>query len=177
MPTVEIDQVVTSAVGTALKLEPRYSADVSKYQWSNAQTLNCANCPTPYASPKTQTTYTVDASNDGGCEASASVTVQVICNNGNLFIPNTFSPNSDGKNDRFYPKGVGISRVKSLKVFNRWGEQVFSRENFNANDANLGWDGTYKGLALASDVYMYACEVVCMNNETLTFKGDVTLLR
>jgi gliding motility-associated-like protein len=101
----------------------------------------------------------------------------VTCNDGNLFIPNTFSPNADGINDRFYPRGTGISSIKSLKVFNRWGEMVFSRENFNANDATAGWDGAYKGKVLSPDVYVYTCEVVCMNNEVLNFKGDVTLLR
>ena len=115
--------------------------------------------------------------NEGGCTAKAAITVHVICNDGNLFIPNTFSPNTDGRNDRFYPRGTGISKIKSLKVFNRWGELVFDRENFSANDAQAGWDGTFKGQVLAPDVYIYTCEVVCMNNEVLTFKGDVTLLR
>jgi gliding motility-associated-like protein len=103
--------------------------------------------------------------------------VHVICNDGNLFIPNTFSPNTDGRNDRFYPRGTGVSSIKSLKVFNRWGQMVFSREDFNANDAAAGWDGTLKGAVLTPDVYIYTCEVVCMNNEVLTYRGDVTLLR
>jgi len=176
-PTVEAGEAKTLLVGYSLELTPRYSPDVSKYQWSPANTLNCANCPSPYANPKSETTYTVEASNNGGCKTSASVTVHVICNGGNLFIPNTFSPNNDGRNDRFYLKGVGISRVKSLKVYSRWGEVVFSRENFPANDAMVGWDGTMKGQALAPDVYLYTCEVVCMNNEVLIYNGDVTLIR
>ena len=72
---------------------------------------------------------------------------------------------------------MGISRVKSLKVYSRWGELVFSRENFPANDVTLGWDGTMKGQALAPDVYIYTWEVVCMNNEVLIYNGDVTLIR
>ena len=54
---------------------------------------------------------------------------------------------------------------------------VFSRENFNANDAAAGWDGIYKGKIVSSDVYVYTCEVVCMNHEVLTYRGDLTLLR
>ena len=62
-------------------------------------------------------------------------------------------------------------------MFNRWGELVFERLNFSANDAGAGWDGTYKGNPLNPDVYVYACEVVCDNNEVLVFKGDVSLLK
>ena len=177
VPMVDAENVKTLAVGGTLTLAPRYSADVTSYQWSNAQSLSCATCPAPVARPKTETTYGITVKNDGGCTAKTSITVHVICNDGNLFIPNTFSPNTDGRNDRFYPRGTGISRIKSLKVFNRWGELVFSRENFNANDAGVGWDGSFKGQLLAPDVYIYTCDVVCMNNEVLTYKGDVTLLR
>jgi gliding motility-associated-like protein len=177
IPTIQTTAVQTLTVGGTLTLKPTYSTDVSSYQWSNAQTLSCATCPSPVAYPKTETKYTIDVKNDGGCTAKESITVQVICNNGNLFIPNTFSPNTDGHNDRFYPRGTGISSIRSLKVYNRWGEMVFSRENFSANDAAAGWDGTYKGAALTPDVFIYTCEVVCVNNEVLTFRGDVTLLR
>lgn len=176
-PTVAIDDVITLPVGNSVILRPQYSPDVSAYQWSHAQTLSCATCPYPSAKPKSETTYAITASNDGGCAAKDEVTVQVVCNGGNLFIPNTFSPNSDGTNDQFYPRGSGLSRIKSMKIFNRWGEIVFSRDDFNANDAAAGWDGTFKGRQLTSDVYVYVCDVVCMNNELLSYKGNVTLLR
>jgi gliding motility-associated-like protein len=65
----------------------------------------------------------------------------------------------------------------NLKVFNRWGEVVFDKSNFNANDATAGWDGTYKGKQLPADVFVYMLQVVCDNNSTLTFKGNIALLR
>jgi gliding motility-associated-like protein len=177
LPTVALTNVETLPVGQSLQLTPTYSADVTSYQWSNAQTLSCTTCPAPVAKPKTETTYTVLAKNDGGCLAKADVTVHVICSGGNLFIPNTFSPNGDGRNDLFYPKGTGISRIKSMTVYNRWGEVVFSSTNFAANSPEAGWNGTFKGQQLSSDVYVYTCEVVCLNNEVLTYKGDIALLR
>ena len=177
LPTVVLTNVETLPVGQSLQLTPTYSADVTSFQWSNAQTLSCATCPAPVAKPKTETTYTVLAKNDGGCLARADVTVHVICSGGNLFIPNTFSPNNDGRNDLFYPKGTGISRIKSMTVYNRWGEVVFSRTDFAANSPEAGWNGTFKGQQLSSDVYVYTCEVVCLNNEVLTYKGDIALLR
>lgn len=176
-PTVEAGESQTLSVGHGLKLSPIYSDDVNTYRWSQPQTLSCSNCAFPEAKPKSETTYRIEVANNGGCRASDEVTVRVICNNGNLFIPNTFSPNQDGRNERFFPRGSGIDRVKSFKVFNRWGELIFSKENFPANEPTAGWDGRYKGQVVPSDVFIYSCEVVCTNNELLTFKGDVTLLR
>ena len=54
---------------------------------------------------------------------------------------------------------------------------MFERINFRANDSVAGWDGTFKGKQLNPDVYVYACEVVCDNNEVLVFKGDISLLK
>jgi gliding motility-associated-like protein len=135
------------------------------------------SCPVTLAKPRQTTTYRVQVKNDGGCSASDEITVNVICNKGNLFVPNTFSPNGDGVNDRFFPGGTGVNRIKLLRVFNRWGEVVFERRDFAANDPASGWDGKYKAQPLSPDVYIWSCEVVCQNNEVLTFKGDVTLLK
>jgi gliding motility-associated-like protein len=177
LPKVDAGADITLPVGSSVQLKTTSSADVTSWQWSPLYSLACGNCPDPQASPKQTTKYEVMVKNSGGCAGRDDVTVSVICNGGNLFIPNTFSPNGDGMNDRFYPRGTGIALIRSLRVFNRWGEVVFEKINFNANDAGSGWDGTYKGQSLSPDVYVYSCEVVCENNEVLPFKGDITLLK
>jgi gliding motility-associated-like protein len=160
-----------------VQLNTTNSNDVVSWRWTPGASLNCIDCPAPLARPKAETNYQVQVKNKDGCIDSDDVLVSVICNNGNLFIPNTFSPNGDGSNDRFYPRGTGIHMIRALRIFNRWGELVFEKINFNANDATAGWDGTYKGQKLSADVYIYSCEVVCENNEVLPFKGDITLLQ
>ena len=101
----------------------------------------------------------------------------VVCGKENVFIPNTFSPNGDGRNEIFYPKGTGLFRIKSMRIFNRWGEVVFENKEFAANDASAGWNGTFKGKVASSDVYIYTMEILCENNAIIPFKGNVTLLR
>lgn len=177
VPQVEAGPDQTLAVGSAVQLQATGSADVTTWRWSPAYNLTCIDCPAPLASPRTTTKYILDVSNEGGCSARDELTVYVVCNNGNLFVPNTFSPNGNGMNEVFYPRGKGLQRIRSFRVFNRWGELVFERQNFNANDAAAGWDGSYKGKKLAPDVFVYSIEVVCENNEILSYKGDVTLLR
>ena len=92
-------------------------------------------------------------------------------------MPNTFSPNGDGMNDIYYPRGRGINTIRSLRIFNRWGQMVYERKNFNANDASAGWDGTFKGARLSPDVYVYILDLSCENNSIITMKGDITLIR
>jgi gliding motility-associated-like protein len=178
IPTVEAGPDQTIEVGSAgVHLHAIGSPDVTSWKWSPSPGLSCIDCPDPNAAPKQTTDYTVEVRNEGQCPAKDYLTIYVVCNRGNLYIPNTFSPNGDGMNDRFYPRGKGVFMIKSLRVFNRWGELVFERLNFNPNDASAGWDGTYKGRQLSPDVFVYVCEIVCDNNQLLSYKGDVTLLQ
>jgi gliding motility-associated-like protein len=101
----------------------------------------------------------------------------VICNNQNFFVPNTFSPNGDGQNEVFYPRGSGLFRIKSMLVFNRWGQVVFEKRDFAPNDQSAGWTGTFKGQKASADVYIYMMEILCDNNTVIPVKGNVTLLR
>jgi gliding motility-associated-like protein len=170
------DVVITSG-STNLQLKPTFSNDVRTMKWTPADGLSCTDCPNPFATPKTNTSYTLTVTNGGGCESRDALTVTVVCEKSNLFMPNTFSPNGDGMNDVYYPRGRGIQTVRSLKIFNRWGEQVFRRENFNANDAAAGWDGRFNGKELVPDVYVYIIDLACDNKTIVTQKGDVALIR
>ncbi|WP_163066341.1 gliding motility-associated C-terminal domain-containing protein, partial [Acinetobacter baumannii] len=72
-----------------------------------------------------------------------------------------FTPDGDGINDVFYVQAKGVRNIKSLRVFNRWGEVVFEKTNILPNDVGSGWNGKIKGIAANPDVYVYICEVVC----------------
>ena len=178
IPKMEpLQSEITVNAGTSFKLESSISKDVTKVKWSPAKWLDNPDSKKPTAIARESITYTVVASNDGQCVTRNEVKITVLCNGANFFIPNTFSPNSDGMNDLFYPRGKGVFTIKSFRIFNRWGEIVFERMHFNPNDQNAGWDGTYKGQKLPSDVYMYAIEVQCDNSTIVPAKGNVTLLR
>lgn len=86
-------------------------------------------------------------------------------------LPDAFSPNGDGSNDILYVRGYGI-RTMDLKVFNRWGELVFS-----STDQSIGWDGTYKGSPQEMDAYAYILEVNFWDGKHFVKKGNVTLIR
>ena len=102
----------------------------------------------------------------------------MFCDGAQVFIPNTFTPNGDGVNDRFYVSARGVSSIVRLSVYNRWGELVFQSLNSQPNTPGAGWDGTYKGLVLEPDVFVYVAEVICeLGGQPFSFKGDVSIVR
>jgi gliding motility-associated-like protein len=177
IPTIDAGQDQTINVGQTLKLTPTVSADVSRVTWVHLPSIINTNGNSITVKPTETTTYTAEAINDGGCKTRDNVTVHVICNGSNIFLPNTFTPNGDGINDIFYPRGGGLFKIKTLRIFSRWGEVMYEKSNFNANDASAGWNGTYKGAVLTPDVYVYTIDVLCDNNTVLTLKGNVALLQ
>jgi gliding motility-associated-like protein len=172
-----IDSFITANVGSNILLNSTSSSDITQWKWTPDKWLSCNNCPTPIALVNSSIKYTIEATNLGGCKTRDQVIIEALCDNSNIFIPNTFSPNGDGVNDRFYPRGKGLTSVKSMRIFNRWGQQIFSNTDFSPNNEMNGWDGTFKGAKLTTDVFVYVIEFMCANNQIRTMKGDVTLLR
>lgn len=86
-------------------------------------------------------------------------------------VPNAFTPNGDGKNDKVAVRGFGIIKV-NFRIYNRWGQLVFQ-----STDPSQGWDGYYQGRLQPMDVYGYTLEVEMYTGERFTKKGDITLLR
>jgi gliding motility-associated-like protein len=177
IPAVNAGEDKTINVGKTINLIPVISTDVTNVTWSPTSAIFRNSYPDITVKPSESVEYTVEVTNEGGCKARDKVTVYVLCNNANVFIPNTFSPNGDGANDIFYPRGSGIFQVKILRVFNRWGETVFEKSNLYANDISAGWNGTFKGAKLLPDIFVYTMDVVCENNTILTFKGNIALIR
>jgi gliding motility-associated-like protein len=161
--------IIASGENALLNVQPGgYS-----YSWSPAESLNNANIQNPLASPSQTTVYTVTVS-DSQCSAIDTVEVRVlniVCGPPNIFIPNTFTPNADGKNEKLYVRGLNLSKVH-LAIYNRWGQVVF--ETFNQNE---GWDGTFKEMKVDPDVFVYYLEATCEGGEEYFEKGNITVIR
>jgi gliding motility-associated-like protein len=90
-----------------------------------------------------------------------------------IYIPNSFTPNDDGFNDTFLPKGEGIETFEMM-IFDRWGSMVFY-----SNDLNIGWNGkSANGELVQTDVYTYTINVKSSANKfDYTNRGIVNLIR
>lgn len=86
-------------------------------------------------------------------------------------VPNAFSPNGDGFNDRIFVEGLGITQL-SFKIYNRWGELVYEGTN-----QYEGWNGIYKGVLQEMEVYTYVVNAVLLDGSKPILKGNITLLK
>ncbi len=139
--------------------------------WS--PTVVTQNSYTTLAFPDKPTTYTVTVKR-GVCVQSLTVDVFVYkpgCDGDDVYIPNTFTPNGDGKNDIMYARCNKTSELY-FAIYNRWGELVF-----DTKDKNVGWDGTYKGRPADVGVFGYYVRFKCFNGEESFRKGNITLIR
>lgn len=115
--------------------------------------------------------------NDAGCVSYDEVLVGFEGHR-KLYIPNAFSPNDDGVNDIFKVYGdEAIQNIKSMSIFDRWGNQIYLQEDFIPTVNAKGWGGTFRGRVLESGVYLYAIVVEFTDGTTEIITGDVSLFR
>jgi gliding motility-associated-like protein len=148
-----------SVKGTAIRLfwsPPAYISD------------NTAMAPTVF--PPADTRYTLTAESTVGCgSAQATVTVKVYHD---IYVPNGFSPNNDGKNDQFKIIAADGYQLVRLLLYNRWGQVVYS-----ARDFSKGWDGKVNGIPQPEGTYIYFLQIRSTNGKVITKKGTVTIIR
>ncbi len=120
--------------------------------------------------------YRVTVVDSSGCEAGDSRLV-VVRKERRVYIPNTFQPNAPGNDLLYVFGGDDVQIVKIFAIYDRWGNQIFEKKDFLPNDPAAGWDGSYRGAALTSGVFVYYAEVLFIDGETRLYKGDVTLMR
>lgn len=186
LPPMPLDVTATPQrilLGATSQLTAYPAGRIDSILWFPSATLDCYDCIEPVAQPAATTTYTAIiyySMVNAYCTSEDSVTVFVYneCGKENMYIPNTFTPNSDGKNDAFYPRGYGLMDITIFRIFDRWGNLLYEAKNIKPNDKNTAWYGTDKsGKNVDTGVYVYYMEGYCTNNEKVTLTGNVSLLR
>ncbi|RYD80669.1 MAG: gliding motility-associated C-terminal domain-containing protein [Sphingobacteriales bacterium] len=122
--------------------------------------------------PETTTLYTIIGNSPEGCELTDTLLVKVKNCPIYFYVPNSFTPNNDGKNDQFKPLISGPVSRYSFKVYNRLGENVFS-----TSDLQKGWAGQLKGKEQDSGVFIWVCSYQFSNDKPILKKGTVLLIR
>jgi gliding motility-associated-like protein len=118
--------------------------------------------------------YTATVKDGNNCTVILSENLSAsteLCYKPLVYLPNVFSPNSDGNNDIFYVRGEGIKTL-TFVIYDRWGEKVFE-----STDPNNGWDGSFKGKAMPAEIYYYKVIVEFVDGSQKTVAGDITLTR
>ncbi len=147
--------------------------------WTSVEPVSCPTCEGTWVFNFTPTIYTWTVTDVNGCQGSASVTVDVDLNR-DVYMPNVFSPNNDGRNEDFrIYSGPGVELINYLNIYDRWGNLVHSETNLLPSPTGAGdWDGTFKGESLDPGVYVYVTKITFIDNHTsLVYRGDITLIK
>jgi gliding motility-associated-like protein len=111
--------------------------------------------------------------NQAGCADEALSILRVTAP---IYFPTAFSPNQDGYNDVFYLQSEAQIPVQILEIYDRWGGQVFSMQDFNTNDEASGWDGMVKGRESEIGTYVWFA-LIDINGEPLQLQGEINLTK
>jgi gliding motility-associated-like protein len=141
-----------------------------RYSWSPSWGMTNPNISSPAIKPSETALYTVNGLDEFGCGNKDEIYV-IVDYSHNLFIPTAFSPNGDGNNDIFRIANFGYQRVSEFRVYNRWGQEVYSARD------NNGWNGTFRGEDQDNGTYHYIIKAAFADGHVQTFKGDVILMR
>ncbi len=164
-------------------------ADLITFKWNavpnalsySVSTNNGVNWQTPSSGPAglthritglaplTSVTLLVRA--NGGCQDAVSQPVTGKTFTDQIYFPNTFTPNGDGRNDTWQVYGYIIKSMRMM-IFNQWGEKVYE-----SRVQSQGWDGKYKGKRQPSGVYMYVAELILTDGTKKTYKGSINLVQ
>ncbi len=149
-PIIEGPATVSVFLGDTVRLPMIYTGNNLSYLWTPNYYLNAFNVPQPVASPPVNTLYTVNVNGEGNCPASKQIFVEVLKE---LKIPNAFSPNGDGINDKWIILGLESFSDNKVEVFNRYGQVVYSVIGYD--NSGKVWDGTMNGKPLPVGTYYY----------------------
>ena len=165
-PVVDAGADVTILKGGETQLSPKSTLNAIKYKWSPSEGLSNDSIANPVAFPLVDTKYTLTVSSKAGCTATDEIIVKV---KDGPDIPNAFSPNADGVNDRWEIDYLETLMNASVDIYNRYGQVVYSSGRYTSP-----WDGTYKGKQVPVGVYYY---IINPHNGDRKLTGSITLLR
>lgn len=145
------------------------------YQWFPPAYLSDPLIPDPVAVfdlPNERLTYIVNGVSTEGCLDSDTINIRIFKTKPGFFVPTAFTPDANGLNDDFIPVAVGISKLDYFRVFNRWGNELYS-----TNTLQKGWNGTYRGIQQEAGTYVWMVSGVDYTGSTVVQKGTVVLIR
>lgn len=176
---VELGPDRTVERGQTIDISPNIqsSSTVQSLFWTSPSgaDLLCNTCTDQRSTPVSNATYQLQAINADGCTGTDLLRVQL--RDFGVFAPNAFSPNGDQINDCFFLQSRQDYKLKSLRVFDRWGSLVFQSPEGSTNQSEIGWNGKSRGKMMRSGVYIWTAEIVSLAGTPQLVSGEVSLIR
>ncbi|MEL6194654.1 MAG: gliding motility-associated C-terminal domain-containing protein, partial [Bacteroidota bacterium] len=146
------------------------SQNATSYQWKfgEGSSSTDTNPRNVYATPGTYLIQLL-VEDLNGCLDSTELQVEIL--NRNLFTPNAFTPNGDGKNDEFFIS-IGMMSSFEIVIVDKWGKRVFQ-----SNDIDFSWDGTVSGGSVPEGTYSFLIRGITVEGIPIVRPGTINLFR
>ena len=169
--------MVEIELGNQVLLSATPDSTLTEFAWTPSEGLSCDSCRITIAGPDISTSYAVTATNANGCDATT--TIEVFVNDiSTVFVPNIFTPNSDGINDFLRPfTSRSVTEIIHFAVYDRWGNTMYEANNFLPDSETIRWNGSTSTQFASEGVYAWYVEVELSNGALFQAKGDVVLIR
>ncbi|MBI5916763.1 MAG: CotH kinase family protein [Bacteroidetes bacterium] len=163
-------------LGDRIWANPQTNFQIVTAEWSPSSGVHCPSCPATFISAPETAAYTLTAFDENGCSTSASITVQVD-QGVRVYVPNALRPGSGGPNSDFIIfGGPEVERIRSLQLFDRWGNKLFEQKDLAPNVPST-WDGTFRGKLIQTGVLVWMATVETIDGRVVNLSGDITVLR
>jgi gliding motility-associated-like protein len=167
---------VTATPNVAKQLSARDMGNGYTYSWAPPVGLNFTDIRTPVFRYDRSVEYLITLSTGNGCKIVDTLRVLVTSSapaiRSSLHVPNSWSPNNDGHNDKLFPLTINMKELYYFRIFNRWGQLMFE-----TNKLNEGWDGMFNGKPQIQDVYTWTVEAIGLDGVHYKQSGNSILLR
>jgi gliding motility-associated-like protein len=158
----------------------------AEFQWDPADYLDDDRRSHPVSSPPVSVRYLVYVTDGAGCVKADTVWVRVsVDREAGIFIPNAFTPNTDGVNDILYLRSANrsVRRIDHFRVYDKYQEIVFDLSDVPGSadavpeNPYFGWDGNFRGKKAEAGTYRYTAAVRMLDDTVQSFSGKVQLIR
>lgn len=175
---INLPDTINLTLGDSMTLTPQLSfleSTITNISWLSNEDLSCSDCLNPIIGPRNNADFELTITTEDGCIYRASVFVQLV-EDVRLYIPNVFSPNSDGINDEFLiGSNSELFTINEWSIYDRWGNLVYFQKNTNLENIQL-WDGRFGDRKLSPGVYVYLINYSNPNAENIIRRGQITLV-
>lgn len=144
--------------------------EILTYSWSPVNFLNNSLLKNPTAKLSDDERFYLTVTSANGCKDTSSVFVTVF-KGSSVYLPTAFTPNNDGLNDILKPYLIGIKSLIYFRIFNRYGQEVYSAKN-----STDGWDGKYNGV-VQDGSFVWLLSAIDFIGKIYVQKGTVTIIR
>ena len=173
--TLEVESQIEAIIGQQIQINVGANFPIDSVSFQSPFSLSCINCIDPIMTAIEPGFILVEAYDPDGCHALAEIRI-IVSRKINIYVPTVFHPGSAENGFFNVFSGPEIKAIQNFHVFDRWGNELFSRDDMPTNDPGAGWDGSFRNQKMQPGVYVYYFEVLVADGSKIKYSGDVTLL-